>query len=59
LRLSPFAITPANNIVQEGYVEIQYKRTWFRVCREGWGSAESYVACGNLGFSESVTPSQQ
>ena len=54
VRLAPFSGAPGSGIVREGVVEILYESKWVRVCKEGWGKAESFVACGNLGFSEAA-----
>lgn len=36
--------------VTEGIVEVRYKDGWAQICDEGWGSQNSRVICGMLGF---------
>ncbi|CAK8696722.1 unnamed protein product [Clavelina lepadiformis] len=42
-----------------GILEFEQKGRWYRFCNEGWTERESYVACGQLGFPNTVSKEQR
>ncbi|KAL7975866.1 hypothetical protein Chor_011781 [Crotalus horridus] len=51
LRLRPVVSQAKRSLpITEGIVEVRHKSSWAQICDENWGSQESRVVCGMLGF---------
>ncbi|KAJ7327306.1 hypothetical protein JRQ81_017065 [Phrynocephalus forsythii] len=51
LRLRPVVSHATRALpVTEGVVEVRYRNSWAHICDENWGSRNSHVVCGMLGF---------
>jgi len=39
-----------NPFLKSGLLEFNQQGQWFQVCNSDWGSSESFVTCGQLGY---------